>query len=295
MSGRLRWPLRVVALGYLALLVVIPVGSVFYRAFEHGFLAAWQAITAPDALHAIWLTLLVVLIAVPLDTIFGVGVSLLLARRRFPGAWLLDAFVDLPLAVSPVVIGLALVLVYGKTGWFGNWLAARGIQVIFSLPGIVMASAVVALPYVVRGVLPVLQEIGSEQEQAAATLGASPFTAFRRITLPSIRQGLAYGVTLTTARVLGEFGGVVIVSGAILGRTQTLTLFIESSIENLNPVGAYVGAVILALLSLVVLVVLGTHHEGKDHRWRSPSAQSPSGSETPPPWMTSASMSPIDP
>jgi sulfate/thiosulfate transport system permease protein len=295
MSSRWRWPLRGMALGYLAVLVVIPVGSVFYRAFEHGFLAAWHAITAPDAVHAIWLTLVVVLIAVPLDTVFGVGVALLLARRRFPGAFLLDAFVDLPLAVSPVVVGLSLVLVYGKTGWFGNWLAARGIQVIFSVPGIVMASAVVALPYVTRAVLPVLQELGTEQEQAAATLGASPFTAFRRITLPSIRQGLAYGVTLTTARVLGEFGGVVIVSGSIIGRTQTLTLFIESSIENLNPVGAYVGAVILALLSLVVLVVLGTHHEGKDHRWRSPSGQSPNASEALSPSRTSALMSPIDP
>jgi sulfate transport system permease protein len=282
-------------LGYLAVLVIIPVGSVFYRAFEHGFLDAWNAITAPDAVHAIWLTLLVVLIAVPLDTVFGVGVSLLLARRRFPGAWLLDAFVDLPLAISPVVVGLSLVLVYGKTGWLGNWLAARGIQVIFSLPGIVMASAVVALPYVVRAVLPVLQEVGTEQEQAAATLGASPFTAFRRITLPSIRQGLAYGVTLTTARVLGEFGGVVIVSGSIVGRTQTLTLFIQSSIENLNPVGAYVGAVILALVSLVVLVVLGTHQEGKNPRWRSPSGQSPNDSETLSPWTTSALMSPTGP
>lgn len=295
MSSRWRWPLRGVALGYLAMLVVIPVGSVFYRAFDHGFLAAWHAITAPDAVHAIWLTVVVVLIAVPLDTVFGVGVALLLARRRFPGAFLLDAFVDLPLAISPVVVGLSLVLVYGKTGWLGNWLAARGIQVIFSVPGIVMASAVVALPYVTRAVLPVLQELGTEQEQAAATLGASPFTAFRRITLPSIRQGLAYGVTLTTARVLGEFGGVVIVSGSIIGRTQTLTLFIESSIENLNPVGAYVGAVILALLSLVVLVVLGTHHEGKDHRWRSPSGQSPNGSEGLSPLTTSALMSPIDP
>ena len=295
MRRRWRWPLRVLVLGYLAVLVIIPVGSVFYRAFEHGFLDAWHAITAPDAVHAIWLTFLVVLIAVPLDTVFGVGVSLLLARRRFPGAWLLDAFVDLPLAISPVVVGLSLVLVYGKTGWLGNWLAARGIQVIFSLPGIVMASAVVALPYVVRAVLPVLQEVGPEQEQAAATLGASPFTTFRRITLPSIRQGLAYGVTLTTARVLGEFGGVVIVSGSIVGRTQTLTLFIESSIENLNPVGAYVGAVILALVSLVVLVVLGTHQEGKNPRWRSPSGQSPNVLETLSPWTTSASMSPIDP
>ena len=183
-------------LAYLGLLVVLPVSTVFYRAFENGLGAAWDALSSPDALHALWLTLLVAAIAVPLNTVFGVGVSLILARHRFPGAWLLDALVDIPLAISPVVIGLALILVYGKTGWFGNWLAARGITVIFSLPGIVMASAAVSLPYVVREVLPVLQEIGTEQEQAARTLGAGPLAVFRRITLPNIRRGLAYGVTL---------------------------------------------------------------------------------------------------
>ncbi len=237
LTGTRRWrlPLRFAVLRYLALLVVLPVGSVFYRAFQHGLGAAWDAITTPDALHALWLTLLVAVIAVPLNTIFGVGVSLILARHRFPGAWLLDALVDIPLAISPVVIGLALILVYGHTGWFGNWLAARGITVIFSVPGIIMASAAVSLPYVVREVLPVLQEIGTEQEQAARTLGARPLTVFRRITLPNIRRGLAYGVTLTTARVLGEFGAVAIVSGAIAGKTQTLTLFISDSIDNLDP------------------------------------------------------------
>jgi sulfate/thiosulfate transport system permease protein len=277
------WPrltLRTGALAYLAFLIVIPVGSVFYRAFQHGFATAWDAITTTPALHALWLTLLVVAIAVPLDTVFGVGVALILARHRFPGAWLLDALVDIPLALSPVVVGLSLVLVYGRTGWFGNWLAARGITVIFSVPGIVMASAVVALPYVVREVLPVLQEIGTEQEQAARTLGAGPVTVFRRITLPSIQRGLAYGMTLTTARVLGEFGAVAIVSGSIIGRTQTLTLFISSSIDNLDPVGAYTGAVILALIALVVLGLLGIvgPREGRT-RWLSRSPESPSDSE----------------
>jgi sulfate transport system permease protein len=286
MTGRWKWPLRILAFGYLGFLVVLPVGSVFYRAFQHGFGAAWDAVTTPDGLHALWLTLLVVLIAVPLDTVFGVGVALILSRHRFPGAWLLDAFVDLPLAVSPVVVGIALILVYGKTGWFGNWLAAHGIQVIFSIPGIVMASATVALPYVVREVLPVLQEIGTDQEQAATTLGASPFTTFRRITLPSIRRSLAYGVTLTTARVLGEFGGVVVVSGAIAGRTETLTLFISDGVDNLNLVGAYAGAVILALIALGVLAILGAGHhdldtEGRKPKWRSQSNQYPSDSELP--------------
>ncbi len=256
MRRRWRLPLRAGVLGYLGLLVVLPVGTVFYRAFQHGLGAAWHAISAPDAVHALWLTLLVAAVAVPLNTVFGVGVSLILARHRFPGAWLLDALVDIPLAISPVVIGLALVLVYGKAGWFGNWLAGEGITVIFSFPGIVMASAAVSLPYVVREVLPVLQELGTDQEQAASTLGAGPLTVFRRITLPNIRRGLAYGVTLTTARVLGEFGAVAIVSGAIAGKTQTLTLFISDSIDNLDPQSAYVGAVSLCLAALIVLTVL---------------------------------------
>jgi sulfate transport system permease protein len=270
---RSRWRLllRVVVLGYLAVLVVLPVSTVFYRAFAHGLGSAWHALSAPDALHAVWLTLLVAAIAVPLNTVFGVGVSLILARHRFPGVWLLDALVDIPLAISPVVIGLALILVYGKTGWFGNWLAARGITVIFSVPGIVMASAAVSLPYVVREVLPVLQEIGTEQEQAAGTLGAGPFYVFRRITLPNIRRGLAYGVTLTTARVLGEFGAVAIVSGAIAGKTQTLTLFISDSIDNLDPQSAYVGAVALCLAALLVLTVLTLTDRRRD-RWHTKAA-----------------------
>jgi sulfate transport system permease protein len=285
--SRLKWPLRVMALGYVALLIVLPVGTVFFRAFEHGFGAAWSAVTSPDALHALQLTVLVVAVAVTLNTVFGVGVSLILARHRFPGAWLLDALVDIPLAISPVIIGLSLLLVYGKAGWFGNWLAAHGIEIIFSIPGIIMASAAVSLPYVVREVLPVLQEIGDEQEQAAATLGAKPLTTFWRITLPSIRSGLAYGVTLTTARVLGEFGAVVIVSGDIAGRTQTMTLFISDSIQNLAPTAAYAGAVILALLALGVLAVLSRRPERR-RQWQSRSDQSASDSELPSLLTTSA-------
>ena len=239
-----RLPLRYAVLLYLALLVVVPVGAVFYHAFSPGLGSAWDAFTSPDGLHALLLTLVVVAVAVPLNTIFGVGVSLILARHRFPGAWLLDALVDIPLAISPVIIGLSLILVYGHTGWWGNWLAARGITVIFSVPGIIMASAAVSLPYVVREVLPVLQELGTEQEQAARTLGAGSFTVFRRITLPSIRRGLAYGVTLTTARVLGEFGAVSVVSGLIAGQDRDLHCYISQSIDNLQPQAAYVGAVV---------------------------------------------------
>ncbi len=287
MNGRWRWPARIGVFGYLALLIVIPVGSVFYRAFEHGLGAAWDAVTTTEATHAFWLTIIVVLIAVPLDTVFGVGVALILARHRFPGAWLLDAFIDIPLALSPVVVGLGLVLVYGMSGWFGNWLAARGIEVIFSIPGIVMASATVALPYVARSVLPVLQEIGTEQEDAARTLGAGRIAVFLRITLPSIRRSLAYGVTLTTARVLGEFGAVAIVSGAIVDKTQTMTLFIDDSFNNLNPIGAYAGAVILALLALGVLLILGGDREQRRERpWQSPSPESLNDMEVPSPLTT---------
>jgi sulfate transport system permease protein len=263
-GSRWRLPLRVTVLVYLGLLVVVPVGAVFYHAFAPGLGEAWDAFTAPGAIHALLLTLLVVAIAVPLNTIFGVGVSLLLARHRFPGAWLLDALIDIPLALSPVVIGLCLILVYGKTGWFGNWLAGHGITVIYSVPGIVMASAAVSLPYVVREVLPVLQEIGTEQEQAARTLGAGPFAIFWRITLPSIRRGLAYGVTLTTARVLGEFGAVAIVSGAIGGKTETYTLFISDSIDNLQPQSGFIGAVALCLAALIVLGLLTLTDRDRD-------------------------------
>jgi sulfate/thiosulfate transport system permease protein len=279
-QSRWRWPLRVVALGYLSLLILVPFASVFYRAFQHGFGLAWDSITSPPAVHALWLTLLVVLIAVPLDAVFGVGVALLLSRHRFPGSWLLDALIDIPLAISPVVVGLALVLAYGRTGWFGNALASVGIHVIFSFPGIVMASAAVALPYVVRQVLPVLNEVGDVQEQAAKTLGARPWSIFWRITLPSIRGGLAYGVTLTTARVLGEFGAVAIVSGDIESKTQTMTLFISDSIGNLDPTAAYAGSVVLALAALGVLAILGTDPKGRK-RWRSASDPSPSTSVTP--------------
>src|SRR3954469_14122041 len=188
-STPVRLVLRLTALAYLAALLFIPVGLVFYRTFEHGLGAVWDAITTPAAISAFWLTIEVALIAVPLNTAFGVVTALALARGRFPGKWLLDALIDLPFAVSPAVIGLALVLVYGRNGWI-----ELPFQVIFSVPGIVLATVFVSLPFVVREVTPVLREIGDEQEQAAATLGASGWQAFWRVTLPSIRWGIAYGV-----------------------------------------------------------------------------------------------------
>jgi sulfate/thiosulfate transport system permease protein len=248
--------LRVIALGYLALLLLAPVAMIFYRTFEHGLSPVWNAVTAPNAEHAFWLSIKIVAIAVPLNTAFGIGMALLLERGRFRGKWLLGLLVDLPFAISPVVVGLALVLVYGKTGWFGDWLSEQGIQVIFSVPGMVIATAVVSLPFVVRETMPVLRELGIDAEQAAETLGASRWQTFWRITLPGIRWGIVYGVVLTTARALGEFGAVSIVSGRIEGQTQTLPLYVQDRFENFDSTGAYTAAIVLAVLALATLLMM---------------------------------------
>lgn len=251
-----RYALRVVALGYLGLLLAVPVTLVFYRALEPGLASVWASITEPDAMHAFWLTIVCVVIAVPLNTLFGIGAALLIVRGKMPGRRLLDAIIDLPFAVSPVVVGLALILVYGQNGWFGDDLAALGIQVIFSVPGMVLATIFVSLPFVAREVIPVLREIGDEQEQAAATLGAGPWQTFWRVTLPSIKWGLGYGVVLTTARALGEFGAVSVVSGKLIGETETATLVVENRYQLFDLAGAYAAAVVLALAALAVILIM---------------------------------------
>jgi sulfate transport system permease protein len=255
MSGRLG--LRAVALGYLALLIVAPVGMVFYRAFEHGAGAFWDAMTYPPAQHALYLTVVIALVAVPANAIFGVLAALLLARRQFPGKRLLDAAIDLPFAVSPVIVGLALILVWGRDGWLPST------SVIFSVPGMVLATIFVSLPFVVREVLPVLREEGAEQDLAAHTLGASGWQTFRRITLPTIRWGLAYGVVLSTARALGEYGAVSAVSGRVSGRTETLTLYVEDRFQSFDLVGAYAAAVVLALLAVATLLSMLVLQRGR--------------------------------
>ncbi|MGN6187943.1 MAG: sulfate ABC transporter permease subunit CysW [Conexibacter sp.] len=248
--------LRVLALGYLALLLLVPVGLIFYRTFEHGVGAVWASITTPAAIHAFQLTLEVTAIAVPLNTLFGIVMALALARGEWRGKGLVNAIIDLPFAVSPVVIGLSLILVYGIDGWLGGALTDAGIQVIFSVPGIVLATIFVSLPFVVREVTPVLREIGDEQEQAAATLGAGGWTTFRRVTLPSIRWGVAYGVVLSVARCIGEFGAVSVVSGKIAGQTETLTLLVEKRFQNFDLAGAYAASALLALIALATLLAM---------------------------------------
>ena len=252
-SRSARLVLRVTALGYLTALLAVPVALVFARTFEDGLGTAWEAVTTPPAQHAFWLTLSMVAVAVPLNTIFGIGVALALVRGRWRGKTVVSAIVDLPFAVSPVVVGLALILVYGNRGWIGEAFAEQGIRIIFSTPGMVLATIFVSLPFVVREVVPVLREIGTEPDEAASTLGASAWQTLWRITLPAIRWGVAYGVILTTARALGEFGAVAVVSGKIEGRTETMTLFVEQRFQAFDLTGAYAASVVLALVALAVI------------------------------------------
>jgi sulfate/thiosulfate transport system permease protein len=276
-STSAKWGLRGLAFGYLGLLLLAPVAMIFYKTFEHGIGAPVDAMTTPEAIHAIQLTLLMVAIAVPLNTIFGVGCALLLVRRRsWTNGWI-DAIINLPFAISPIVIGLSLYLLYGNDGWFGPTLAEWGIQVLFSWPGMVLASIFVSLPFVVREVVPVLQEIGTEQEQAASTLGANGWQTFWRVTLPAIRWGVAYGVVLTTARVLGEFGAVTIVSGSISGETETLPLFVNKAFEQFQEEAAYAGAIVLALLALTTLLLMSVG----GRKAKASSAPIPAGAEVP--------------
>jgi sulfate/thiosulfate transport system permease protein len=249
-----RWGLRSIALLYLAALLIVPVGLIFYRTFEHGLSQPIDAVTSADGLHAFWLTILCVGIAVPLNTIFGVITALVLVRQDFRGKSLVNALIDVPFAISPVIIGLALLLVYApRNSWFGGWLMDQGVQVIFSVPGMVLATIFVSLPFVVREVMPVLQEIGTDQEEAAETLGATPWQTFWKVTLPAIRWGVTYGVVLATARALGEFGAVSVVAGNISGKTQTLPLFVKTQFDQINLAGAYAAGIVLAILAITVL------------------------------------------
>ena len=251
-----RLGLRAVALGYLVVILLAPLALVFYRTFQNGLQPVWQALSDPYTIHAFEVTLLAAAIAVPVNTVFGVLCALAIVRRRFRGKGLLNAFIDLPLALSPVVVGLALYLLYGRTGWFGSRLADHGVQVLFALPAIVLATIFVSVPFVAREVVPTLRELGNEQEQAAATLGASRWQRFWRITLPSIRWAVIYGVVLTTARCLGEYGAVAVVSGRIQGQTETATLRVEDLLLSFDTSGAYAIAVVLAVIAVVVLVLM---------------------------------------
>jgi sulfate transport system permease protein len=249
--------LRLVATAYLFFLVAWPVSLVATNTFEDGLGSIRALLEDPDIVVALQLSVYVAFFSVVINTLFGVGMSLLLVRYEFPGKRLLNALLDLPLSVSPIVVGLALVLAYGgRNGWLGPTLAGWGLDIIFSTPGIVMATTFVALPLMIREIVPVLEEVGIEQEQAAQSLGASGFQCFRRITLPSIKWGIVYGVVLTLARSLGEFGAVKVVSGNVLGQTRTATLVVEEKYLNFDQQAAYATAFLLAMVSVACIVIV---------------------------------------
>jgi sulfate transport system permease protein len=243
-------------LAYLFFLLLLPVGLIAWRTFSGGLTPFVEALSSAAAMHAFGVTIVVALWAVVINTVFGVGAAVLLVRHRFPGRRILNALIDLPLAVSPVVVGLALILVYGAFTPVGGWLGGHGLQIIYATPGMVIATVFVSLPLVVRAVVPVLEELGEEQEQAAHTLGASRWQAFWRITIPGIRWALAYGVVLCLARALGEYGAVAVVSGRLVGQTQTLTLFVEERFQNFDQPAAFAAATLLALLAMLTLLVI---------------------------------------
>lgn len=277
MAERHRYPkspmtylLRVIVIVYLVLLVVWPVALVVTNTFENGGEALRSIIEDPDMMAALRLTAVAAVVATAINTVFGVSMSLLLVRNEFPGKRVVSSLLDLPLSVSPIVVGLALVLVYGgRNGWLGPTLESWGFQVIFSTPGIIMATAFVSLPLVIREVVPVLEELGIEQEQAAQSLGASGAQTFWRVTLPSIKWAVIYGVVLTLARSLGEFGAVKVVSGNVLGETRTATLAVEEKYLNFDQQGAYAIAFLLASVSVVAILVVFLLRAREDRRERS--------------------------
>jgi sulfate transport system permease protein len=239
---------------WFGLLILAPTLALARAAFSGGLAPFWGAIASPDAQRAFGLTLWVTLIATVVNTVFGIAFAIVIVRHRFWGRTLADGVVDLPFAVSPIIAGLMLVLVYGPNGPIGRWLESVGFRVVYAWPGLVLATMFVTVPFVVREVVPVLREFGVDQEEVARTLGAGRWRTFWQITLPSIRWGLAYGVTLTVARSLGEFGALLVVSGNILGRTQTATLYVHDGIESFNTEGAYAASVLLASVSFFMLI-----------------------------------------
>ncbi|MGI0479781.1 sulfate ABC transporter permease subunit CysW [Geminocystis sp. CENA526] len=246
--------LIIVALVYLALILIIPAVSVFYEAFHKGVQPFLEALQQREFIVAVQLTVVIALIAVPLNTIFGLCAAWVIARNNFRGKTFLVSLIDLPFSISPVVAGLMIVLLYGRNGWFFPLLQYFDVKIIFALPGMTLATIFVTFPFVAREVIPVLEEVGTEQEQSARTLGANDWQVFWRVTLPSIRWGLLYGVLLTNARAMGEFGAVAVVSGSIIGQTATLPIFVELAYKNYQTEAAFSAAVVLGLLGALTLI-----------------------------------------
>jgi sulfate transport system permease protein len=243
---------------YIGILILAPLVAIFQGAFAEGIGAFFTALNDPEVWRAFWLSIVLALGAVALNGVFGLAIAWVLVRQNFRGRTIINGLIDLPFAVSPVIAGYMLILLFGRTGWFADWVAATGFRIVFALPGMFLVTVFVSLPFVVREVMPVLEEIGTDAEKAAYTLGASGWTTFRRVTLPSIQWGLLYGLTLTLARALGEFGAVLVVGGAVQGVTETATLFIFRSMEERLYVGAYAASLVLGVLSFIILIGMET-------------------------------------
>ena len=255
-QGRSRFVLIAVALAYVGLLLLAPIAGIVWTVTDGGSGVVRRALASPDVRHAFLLTGVITVMAVLVTAVFGVAVAMVLARDRFPGRRLMSAIVDLPLAVSPVIVGLMAVLLFGRGGWFEPFFTARGIQIIFALPSMLLVTVFICIPFVVREVVPVLEEVGMEEVEAARTLGASATQTFFRVTLPTIRWGLLYGIALTAARSLGEIGAVLIVSGTIQGHTETATLYIFRALEERQEASGYFVALVLAAASIVLLTAI---------------------------------------
>ena len=240
-------------LSWFTLLILLPLIGILRETIGSGFHALVSSLLSPQSLHAFWLTLLITVIAVMFNTVLGTILAIVLATQRFKGKLILESVIDLPFAVSPVVAGFMFIILFGPNGWLGSWFSAVRIKVIYALPGMIIATLFVTLPFVAREILPVMKEFGHEQEEAATILGATRCQVFWRITLPTIKWGLAYGITLTIARAIGEFGAVLVVSGSIINKTQTATLYIHDQFVDLNFTGAFSAALILAMISFVIL------------------------------------------
>lgn len=246
--------LMLLAFGFLFLFLALPLAAVFSEAFKQGFDLYWEALQEPDTLSAIWLTIIVALVVLPFNILFGVAAAWAISKFEFRGKSLLITLIDLPFAVSPVVAGLLFILIFGRQGWLGPWLQANDIKIIFALPGMIIATLFITVPYIARELIPLMQAQGKDEEEAAVSLGASGWQMWWRVTLPNIKWGLLYGVILCNARAMGEFGAVSVVSGHIRGETNTLPLHVEILYNEYNAVGAFAAASVLALLALVTLV-----------------------------------------
>ncbi len=251
-----KWLLIIFVLLWFSFLVLFPLWGIISETIKSGWKVFIASLAEPAALHAFWLTIIITIVTITINTLFGVVLAVMFARQNFKGKLLLESIIDLPFAVSPVVAGFMFIILFGPQGWIGSWFENANIKIVYALPGMIIATIFVTLPFVAREILPTLREFGREQEESAATLGATGWQTFWRVTLPSIKWGLTYGVTLTIARSIGEFGAVLVVSGSIINKTQTATAHIHDQFMNFNYAGAFSASLVLAIFSFVILCLI---------------------------------------